>query len=601
MKFTKFWALLLALCLAVGMLPVSVFAAGETSGDWENIHREFDTASATLTITGEGDMPDGSNNSQRPYDSFRDSIKNENMGVQFQAIDKTQDEYKITHQVVEVIGDALFADKYGMTYSQRLPLISFKIDEGAAKYIKLAINGKLVKQGYDSIIDLSEVTGKEEYATLHYTTYEITEQDGNTVISLIDDFYLNQTVYDSDEGKYVPNMDGETEFTFIFEDGAATVTVPVYRLQGNYTVNNDNDFKWNYNSNTNFEVRTNAFNNIPENVYIDNMLVPADNYTVKAESGTVAINASYMKTLAYGEHSLVLIFDDGDAECYFACWYGENYANKLLDDNGFQWIHGSDEDITIHIGVSADEFVGLYSNFYGFASGHPDPGFIDRSEYTVTKGENDTTVITIPADYFAYGEKTNQPNYLRKTTYMAAWWFTPVFRNGDLFIPVSSAYNVLEGKNVVWDPEDGQDVTIKIDLAPIIYSNPLYSASIESIEIDNERNSLSTDKYTIDGNTITLHKEFLQTLSSGKHELSIFINDSPGGYAYTTLTVIGTSGDLTGDGEMDTRDATRLVQHLSNWDAELMGSADFNNDGAVDTRDATRLIQYLSGWEVKLY
>ena len=191
---------------------------------------------------------------------------------------------------------------------------------------------------------------------------------------------------------------------------------------------------------------------------------------------------------------------------------------------------------------------------------HPVTPIIDRSEYTVTKGENDTTVITIPADYFAYGEKTNQPNYLRKTNYISGWWFTPVFRNGDLCIPVSSEYNVLEGKNVVWDPEDGQDVTIKIDLAPIIYSNPLYSATveIESIRIDNEWNSLSTEKYTIDGNTITLHKEFLQTLSGGKHEFSIFIEDAPGGYAYTTLTIIGTSGDFTGDAGKWRLSATRM-------------------------------------------
>lgn len=61
-------------------------------------------------------------------------------------------------------------------------------------------------------------------------------------------------------------------------------------------------------------------------------------------------------------------------------------------------------------------------------------------------------------------------------------------------------------------------------------------------------------------------------------------------------------GDINGDGKVNNRDATRLLQYLSDWDVEVVEAAlDTNGDGKVNNRDATRLLQYLSDWDVELH
>ena len=58
---------------------------------------------------------------------------------------------------------------------------------------------------------------------------------------------------------------------------------------------------------------------------------------------------------------------------------------------------------------------------------------------------------------------------------------------------------------------------------------------------------------------------------------------------------------MNGDGEIDGRDATRLLQYLAHWNVEIVeGAADTNGDGEIDGRDATRLLQYLAHWNVLL-
>ena len=60
-------------------------------------------------------------------------------------------------------------------------------------------------------------------------------------------------------------------------------------------------------------------------------------------------------------------------------------------------------------------------------------------------------------------------------------------------------------------------------------------------------------------------------------------------------------GDVNGDGKVNNRDATRLLQQLAGWDVLCcVGAVDVNGDGKVNNRDATRLLQYLAGWDVDL-
>lgn len=60
-------------------------------------------------------------------------------------------------------------------------------------------------------------------------------------------------------------------------------------------------------------------------------------------------------------------------------------------------------------------------------------------------------------------------------------------------------------------------------------------------------------------------------------------------------------GDVNGDGVVDGKDSTRLLQHLAGWDVDInFAAADCNGDGTVDGKDSTRLLQYLAEWDVTL-
>ncbi len=62
-----------------------------------------------------------------------------------------------------------------------------------------------------------------------------------------------------------------------------------------------------------------------------------------------------------------------------------------------------------------------------------------------------------------------------------------------------------------------------------------------------------------------------------------------------------TPGDVNGDGEVNARDAARLLQYVANWDVEYVEAAlDVNGDGEVNSRDAARLLQYVADWPVEL-
>ena len=62
-------------------------------------------------------------------------------------------------------------------------------------------------------------------------------------------------------------------------------------------------------------------------------------------------------------------------------------------------------------------------------------------------------------------------------------------------------------------------------------------------------------------------------------------------------------GDVYTDGKVNTKDATRLAQHLA-WgislSADEMKAADVRPDGVINSKDAVLLAQYLAGWGVSL-
>ena len=60
-------------------------------------------------------------------------------------------------------------------------------------------------------------------------------------------------------------------------------------------------------------------------------------------------------------------------------------------------------------------------------------------------------------------------------------------------------------------------------------------------------------------------------------------------------------GDANGDGAVDGKDATLLLQYAAGWDVEInTAAADVNADTYVDGKDATLLLQYAAGWDITL-
>ena len=63
-----------------------------------------------------------------------------------------------------------------------------------------------------------------------------------------------------------------------------------------------------------------------------------------------------------------------------------------------------------------------------------------------------------------------------------------------------------------------------------------------------------------------------------------------------------TPGDITGDGEVNNKDLTRLFKYLTGYDVQVNEAAlDVNGDGSVNNKDQTRLFRYLSGYDVDIF
>ena len=88
--------------------------------------------------------------------------------------------------------------------------------------------------------------------------------------------------------------------------------------------------------------------------------------------------------------------------------------------------------------------------------------------------------------------------------------------------------------------------------------------------------------------------------SSDENELDVATKTENG-----TITVIDfLYCDCDGDGKINGKDATRLLQYLANYDpttgestVEANPGADCNGDGKVNGKDATRLLQYLANYD----
>lgn len=79
-----------------------------------------------------------------------------------------------------------------------------------------------------------------------------------------------------------------------------------------------------------------------------------------------------------------------------------------------------------------------------------------------------------------------------------------------------------------------------------------------------------------------------------------------GAFSQTFVVVVNDknavkSGDINNDGNINNKDLGLLMQHLNNWDVEIVtDAADVNGDGSVNNKDYGLLMQYLNNWDVEL-
>ncbi len=86
-------------------------------------------------------------------------------------------------------------------------------------------------------------------------------------------------------------------------------------------------------------------------------------------------------------------------------------------------------------------------------------------------------------------------------------------------------------------------------------------------------------------------------------ELSALGHDYVNGKCMQCGDSLFSYGDSTGDGKIDGKDATRLLQYLANYNpftgestVAITAGGDVNGDGKIDGKDATRLLQYLANY-----
>ena len=167
-------------------------------------------------------------------------------------------------------------------------------------------------------------------------------------------------------------------------------------------------------------------------------------------------------------------------------------------------------------------------------------------------------------------------------------------------VGLSVAYDsdILTIENIAFNPEIGgstQASQYTRNPAKIIWINPtanyandsviatltfrVNAAIQDNITTDVELSYDPDDIYDIDENNIEC------TLENGKVKV-----------------VASEPGDINGDGKVNNKDATRLMQYLSAWDVFVNEPClDTNGDGKVNNKDATRLMQFLAGWDVELH
>ncbi len=179
-----------------------------------------------------------------------------------------------------------------------------------------------------------------------------------------------------------------------------------------------------------------------------------------------------------------------------------------------------------------------------------------------------------------------------------ATWTDEVKQNYGGNITWKPIYDILDGADTVWTPEEEKPVAVRADAAIEEFLHVMLNGEL----VDPQHYDV-TEGSTI----ITFHEDFLATLEPGKYSVTMYFES---GIANTSLTISTPAyklGDVNGDGKLNAKDATailkKIVGKLENPIENFDLIADVNEDGKVNAKDATKILKTIvgkdsiEGWE----
>ncbi len=137
--------------------------------------------------------------------------------------------------------------------------------------------------------------------------------------------------------------------------------------------------------------------------------------------------------------------------------------------------------------------------------------------------------------------------------------------------------------------------------ANVSYDNLPYLTFVKSSDIDSDVTMLTLTFKILDdapeGNA-NVSIEYFEGDISNEQEDNVNFKIIDGNISIVNHI----SGDINGDGRVNTKDLTRLLKYINHEDVEKNESAlDVNGDGRVNTKDLTRLLKYINHENVEIH
>lgn len=198
--------------------------------------------------------------------------------------------------------------------------------------------------------------------------------------------------------------------------------------------------------------------------------------------------------------------------------------------------------------------------------------------------------ITVESKNANVGQTVTVPIILRNNPGVSSMRITVTY-NGDVLKLTNVAYNAaMGGQSVAPENIDALDGSV------ILYWVAGFSDYTEDCVFATLTFAVSDEAVSGESTVISVDYDEEDIFDAEEENVTFFCEE--GIISFRSHI----PGDINGDGSVTTKDVTRLMKYLADWDVEVNEAAlDVNGDGQVTTKDTTRLMKYLAGWGVDIY